>query len=77
MHHTTKSEPNNNTITSLTTPITDALDIERNGTNVSRILVQDKSFNKNDSQVINVSGLKGVYIQSDKYRPFTIFGKFI
>lgn len=31
--------------------------------------------NKNDSQVINISGLKGVYIQSDKYRPFTIFGK--
>lgn len=73
MPHTINSEPNNNIITSLTS-ITGKRDIE-NGLNDSQILVQALSKSKNDSQVINVSGLKGVYIQSDKYRPFTIFGK--
>lgn len=75
MPHTIDLEPNNNTITSLTTSINGSPDIDI-GTNDNQILVQALSKNKNDSQVINVSGLKGVYIQSDKYRPFTIFGKF-
>lgn len=75
MSHTINSEPNNNTITSLTTSINGKMDIE-NGLNDSQILVKALSKNKNDSQVLNVSGLKGVYIQSDIYRPFTIFGKF-
>lgn len=76
MPHTTNSEPNNNTITSLTSIIAEKRDIE-NGLNDSQMLVQALTKSKNDGQVINVSGLKGVYIQSDKYRPFTIFGKFI
>lgn len=75
MPHTIDTEPNNNTITSLTTIISGSPDIEI-GKNDNRILVQTLSNNKNDSKVINVSGLHGVYVQNDIYRPFTIFGKF-
>lgn len=76
MPHIINTEPNNNTITTLTTPITGKLDTEQIGTNDSKILVRSNSKKLHDNQVNNVGGLKGVYIQNDKYRPFTIFGKF-
>lgn len=47
-------------------------DLEPNNNTITSSIIDMK----NDSQVLDVSGLKGVYIQSDKYRPFTIFGKF-
>lgn len=70
MPHTVNSELNNNTIASVDGNRDSVFDTNDN----NQILALSK--NTNDSQVINVSGLKGVYIQSDKYRPFTIFGKF-
>lgn len=79
MPHIIDTEPNNNTITSLTTPssITGKLHTPQIDKNDSQSIRQPKTKNNLDSQVLNVSGLKGVYIQSDRYRPFTIFGKFL
>lgn len=70
MPHIINSELNNNTITS----VNGNRDSEFGTNDNDQILALSKNIN--DSQVINVSGLKGVYTQSDKYRPFTIFGKF-